>query len=217
MSGVVADTSGERNPQRLEAYAVAIADCREARRRLRQARVADLGDFQEAQRCQGEALLAECTAALQCAYDFILAEALHPDEVWQAAAQVLIPVPLLPRRWQAPLTPWISVHETVEGCSRSYDVRQSLIYEVYLLDLLTSLRESTAAWPPLQRQAVAVYGVHQFGIDFTNTGAMRELDGEAAEALREAQQALYGESGDDDTYNESDDTSAESRNAEAPW
>ena len=77
MSGVAAATSGERNPQRLEEYAVAIADCREARRRLRQARVADLVDFQEAQRCQGEALLAECTAALQRAYDFILAEAFH--------------------------------------------------------------------------------------------------------------------------------------------
>ena len=151
----------------------------------------DLGACREAWRRQGEALVAECTTALQRAYDFVLAEAFHPDAAWQAAAQVLIPAPLLPRTWRARLATALA--------QRGRDVH--LVWTRRFI-APSSMKSMCSRWRSgfgkarrvaVRGAAAVVYGVHQWGIDFTDRAALGALAVEAAVARREAQQALYGE------------------------
>jgi hypothetical protein len=125
---------------------------------------------------------------------FALAQVFHPEGARRlAAAQALIPNVMLealpPRafRWSSPAEAAAAYHpvpEVIQALGRA--APHGLIYEAWEYEMVKRFRRLSADWPCLLREALyTAYGIPE-PVDLAVYAA------EAAEAIADARQALYG-------------------------
>lgn len=132
---------------------------------------------------------------LQSHRRFILATVFRPAEAPTLAAPCLLPVADIfatARERQARSQPWLSVAAFVRQVAQT-DPTSTLMYEVWVAELVLALRRRMAHWPRLWQEPVQVYLAEAYDVRLDDPQDLAALAREASAARQEALAGLYGE------------------------
>jgi len=123
---------------------------------------------------------------------FALALLLHPEEVQAMAGEVPVPVVILPQRHRPEYAgEWMPMKDVVEVIIAH--VRNSMIYEAWVADVVEEVRWCSQHWSPFWKEALRAHMLAEFEVDIADRESLASLADQAQEARDEAWTAMYGE------------------------
>lgn len=133
--------------------------------------------------------------SLQSHRHFILAALFRPAAAPALAAPCLLPVADIfatARERQAQSEGWLSVQSFVRQVAQS-DPTSTLMYEVWVAELVLALQRRMAHWPRLWQDPVRAYVAAAYDVRLDDPQDLAALAREASAARQEALEGLYGE------------------------